>query len=51
MTSFVVPVPKFSSVSKFPSDMLILKHTLLFVRPQYSGIRKSAICVRMGKGG
>ena len=28
--SFVVPVPKFSSDTKFPCDVLILKYTLLF---------------------
>ena len=48
MISFIVPVPK------FPSDVLTLKYTLLLLRQQtlqYSGVRKSAICVRMGEAG
>ena len=32
--SFVVPVPKFPSDMKFPSDVLTLKYTLLFLKPQ-----------------
>ena len=51
--SCVAPVPKFPSDTKFPSDVLILTCTLLFLRPkiQYSGIRlKCDLCSDVGEG-
>ena len=51
--SFVVPVPKFLSDTKFPSDVLTLRYTLWFLMPQtpvFWHQKKSAVCVRMGGG-
>ena len=54
MISFIVPVPKFPSNAKFPSDVLTLKYILLFLRqrtPVFWCQKESVIGVQMGEGG
>ena len=51
MKSFIVPVPKFPSDTKFLSDVLTVKYTLLFLRPQTPVFQHQNRCDLCSDGG